>query len=171
MRRLIRNITFLSILILPLQLTAGVKWVDIGVDGLTCSACTRSVEMSVSRLFFVDSVVMNLEKAEGRIYLKEGDPINLKAIAKAVVNAGFSVRFLKVEFNFSDVAVNHDGSFNYQGQPYIWLDYKDGLAKDNVPLKLVDEDFLPRKESPVWKKKIGSNSAAAQKIFHVVQEI
>jgi copper chaperone CopZ len=166
-----RFLIVIALSIITMHSFAGIKWVDIGVNGLTCSACTRSVEMSVSKLYFVESVEMSLEKTEGRIYVKEGEPINLKAIAQAVVDAGFSVRFLKVEFNFNDVTVHDDGTFNYQGQPYVWLEYKNGLAKSDILLKLVDEDFLPRKEGSLWKKKIASTNSANPKAFHVVQEI
>lgn len=166
MKTILKHVLLILAFSLPLSVLAGIKWVDIGVNGLTCSMCTRSVEMSVRRLSFVDSVVMSLEKTEGRVYVKQGDPINLKAIAKAVVDAGFSVRFLRVEFVFNDIEVNQDGSFLYQGQQYIWLDYKNGSAKGDVSLKLVDDYFLPHKESSVWKKRIGDLS---QKAFHVVQ--
>jgi len=151
----------------------GIKWVDIGVNGLTCSMCTRSVEMSVERLDFVDSVIMSLEKTEGRVYLKSSKLVDLKQIARAVSDAGFSVRFLRASFDFSDVAVGADGTFTYQGQPYIWMGFKEGLAKGDVALKLVDEDFLPRKEGAQWKKKIAllANGADRQKIFHVVRDL
>jgi copper chaperone CopZ len=90
---------------------AGLKWVDVGVDGLTCSMCTRSVEMSLRRLDFVDSVVMSLENTEGRIFFQENMPVNLNEVARAVVNAGFSVRFVKLEMAFDDIELNSDGSF------------------------------------------------------------
>jgi hypothetical protein len=125
--------------------------------------------MSVIKLDFVDSVSMSLEKTEGRIYLKEGSPIDLKKIAQAVVDAGFSVRFLKMEFDFKDVQVAQDGSFTFQGQTYQWLEFKDGLAKGEVALKLVDEGFLTRKECSYFKKKFAISSGG-QKVLHVVLE-
>src|SRR4051812_34474653 len=98
----------LSFVLLILGLT-GVRaqflWAEIGVDGLTCSACTRSVEMSLRKLDFVDSVVMNLEHTDGKIYFKKDQSVEPDKIAQAVVNAGFSVRFLKANFNFSGTQV------------------------------------------------------------------
>ena len=157
---------------LPLKSVAGLKWAEVGVNGLTCSACTRSVEMSLRRLDFVDRVVMSLETTEGKIYFKNGSTVDLKKIARAVVDAGFSVRFLRVAFNFDDVPVGPDGSFTYQDQTYQWLQFKDGLAKDDAVLKLVDDGFLPARESNHWKKKLGiSNQSTGQKTLHVVQEL
>jgi len=153
------------------NLMAGISWVDIGVNGLTCSMCTRSVEMSIRRLDFVDTVVMSLEKAEGRIYFESNLPVNFEQIAKAVVNAGFSVRFIKVQFNFNDIEIGPDGLFSYQGQLFKWIDFKIKPDETQVALKLIDEGFLPKKESTQFKKKINSSKApATQKILHVIQE-
>jgi copper chaperone CopZ len=168
--------TYVILLLTGLFLTslnesfAGIKWADIGVNGLTCSLCSRSVEMSLRRLDFVDSVGMSLETTEGRVYFKSNLPINLDQVAKAVVRAGFSVRFLKVEFTFDDIAVNHDGSFVYQGQTFEWLDFKNKPDKKPVALKLVDENFLPKKESNQWKKKFATTASGSQKVLHVSQE-
>ena len=161
----------LSALCSSQNLMAGIKWVDIGVNGLTCSMCTRSVEMSIRRLDFVDTVVMSLEKAEGRIYFESNLPVNFEQIAKAVVNAGFSVRFIKVQFNFNDIEIGPDGLFSYQGQLFKWIDFKIKPDETQVALKLIDEGFLPKKESTQFKKKINSSKApATQKILHVIQE-
>jgi cation transport ATPase len=146
---------------------AEIKWVEIGVNGLTCSLCSRSVEMSLRRLDFVDNVSMSLEKTEGRIYLKPNLPVNLKQIATAVSNAGFSVRFLRIQFDMNDIDVNNNGAFTYLGQTYQWLDFKGKLANTLVALKVVDEHFLPKKESAEWKKKMVNSD---QKVLHVVQE-
>src|SRR5688500_13143650 len=82
---------------------AGLKWVDIGINGLTCSMCSRSVEMSLRRLDFVHNVLMSLETTEGRIFFKQNASINLDQIAKAVVDAGFSVRFVSLQMSFEDI--------------------------------------------------------------------
>ena len=73
----------------------------IGVNGLTCSACTRTVEMSIRKLSFVDQVEMNLENTEGNITFKKNSEVDVALIAKAVVNAGFSVRYLKAAHTFN----------------------------------------------------------------------
>jgi hypothetical protein len=146
----------------------GIKWVDVGVNGLTCSMCTRSVEMSLRRLEFVDSIIMSLETSEGRIYFRENTPINLNDIAKAITNAGFSVRFVKLQMSFDDIAVDKDGSFIFQGQTYKWLDFPNKVD-GTVGLKLVDENFLPKKESAALKKKFAALKSDDKTIFHVVQ--
>ena len=157
---------------LSLQLKAGLKWVDIGVNGLTCSLCSRSVEMSLRKLDFIEKVDMSLEKTEGRIFIKAGKVVDMKRMASAVKDAGFSVRFFRLEFAFDDVTVDHNGSFVYQGQVYHWLQFENKPVRGEVALKLIDDGFLPRKESSELKKKLGfDNESTGQKIFHVVRDI
>src|SRR5579885_2179698 len=72
--------------------------VELGVDGLTCSACTRSVEMGLRKLDFVKDVKMNLDNTNGVITFKEGIPVSIEKLAKAVSDAGFSVRYLQATY-------------------------------------------------------------------------
>ena len=67
---------------------------------MTCSACTKSVEKSFRNLPFVESVVMDLEKKSGEITFKKGQPVDIDKVANAVVDAGFSVRFLTADYSF-----------------------------------------------------------------------
>lgn len=163
-----RSLILLCFLVSSAPLFAGLKWVDVGVNGLTCSMCTRSVEMSLKRLDFVEKVEMDLETTEGRIFFKEGAPVDLNALAKAVVNAGFSVRFLKLQLSFDDIPLKDDGSFVFQGQSYQWLGFQNKV-KGPVSLRLVDENFLPKKERAEWRKKFVALKGGDQKILHVVQ--
>jgi cation transport ATPase len=106
------------ILVLSLTLTisskAQILSAKVGVNGLTCSMCTRSVEMSLRRLDFVDSVVMSLENTDGEIFFKENHPINLELLVKAVTNAGFSLRFLKIQLDLRDIEINESGLFVFK---------------------------------------------------------
>jgi hypothetical protein len=150
--------------------SAGIRWVDVGVNGLTCSMCTRSVEMSLSRLDFVDSIAMSLETTEGRIYFRENMPVDFSSIAKAVVNAGFSVRFVRVTFDFRDISINPDGTFHFQDQKFDWLDFKNNPGNP-VSRRIVNEHFLPKKDANKWKDKIRRSEPANGNTLHVIEEI
>ena len=50
---------------------------EIGVDGLTCSQCQRSVEMGLRKLDFIDDVQVNLDHTDGKIIFKSDKKINL----------------------------------------------------------------------------------------------
>jgi cation transport ATPase len=170
MNKVAKYISVFLFLAASISSIAGVKWADIGVNGLTCSLCSRSVEMSIRRLDFVDSVVMSLETTQGRIYFKKNAPIDFKQLAKAVVNAGFSVRSLHIDFILDDINIDSKGTFTFQGQEFEWLNFVQKNVTHQVLLRIVDEGFLPKKESAQWKKKFNDSSSAHQKIWHVVQE-
>lgn len=154
--------------LVPNHSFGGLKWIDVGVNGLTCSVCTRSVDRSISRLEFVDSVTMSLENTEGRIYVKNIENINLKRITKAIVDAGFSVRFVRLQFDFSDIPIDKDGFFSFKEQHYQWIQFKSNSSLNNVALTLIDEGFLPKKESNQWKKKYAVS--ANQNILYLTNE-
>src|ERR1700744_4870126 len=84
---------------------AQITEVDLGVNGLTCSQCSRSVEMRIRKLDFVKDVQMNLEHTEGKIFFKENKKVDIDKIAQAVVDAGFSVRTLKATIQMNHVPV------------------------------------------------------------------
>ena len=76
-----------------------VHHVNIGVNGLHCSACTYSVEQAIRKLDFVRLVKMDLNQREGSIYFQEAAKIDYAALAKAVFDAGFSVRSFIIVFD------------------------------------------------------------------------
>lgn len=69
---------------------------ELGIDGLTCSQCSKSVEMQLKKLDFVKAVEMELASTKAIIKLNAPALISPDAIVKAVQNAGFSVRYLKL---------------------------------------------------------------------------
>jgi hypothetical protein len=143
----------------------------VGVNGLTCSICTRSVEMGLRRLDFVDSVVMSLENTDGEIYFRKDYPVNLEQLAKAIVNAGFSVRFVKIQFDLNHIELQETGSFVFQGQDFIWLDYKKTSGKEAVWLTLVGDAFLPKSEMKNWKSKMQNSSSDSKRgVYYVSSE-
>src|ERR1700744_1730275 len=89
--------------------------VYIGVNGLTCSQCSRTVEMSIRKLDFVADVQMNLEHTEGKIILKKDKKADMDKVAQAVVNAGFSVRYLQADLAVDNSITTTGQCFNYKG--------------------------------------------------------
>src|SRR5688572_13483114 len=60
------------------------KTVEIGIDGLTCSMCSRATEMNIRKLPFVDSVAMDLTNTNGVVTFKKDTQVDLDRIAEAV---------------------------------------------------------------------------------------
>jgi cation transport ATPase len=99
----------------------------VGVNGLTCSQCSRSVEMQLRKLSFVKNVNMNLEHTQGTLQFKEGSKVDFSQIAKAIKDAGFSVRFLSAAIDMSHVEMQSN-IFHISNGTYI-LEGKEGVNK------------------------------------------
>ena len=84
------------------------KSVEMGIDGLTCSMCSRSVEMSLVKLDFIDRVEMDLNSNRSEIFFNEGMYVSIDKVAQAVIDAGFSVAYLNASFDFKEQSINTD---------------------------------------------------------------
>ncbi len=166
---LLRNVrfTFLTIVCcLSFLGKADITWVQVGVDGLTCSQCSRSVEMSIRKLGFVQDVQMNLEHTEGKITFKPGAKIDLKKIANAVLDAGFSVRYLSVGFNFDNVNTSTCVPFGENQFQFIKTEAK--VLNGEAVLKVIGRKFMPKKEFKKWKEDLTPACDKAKgEIFYV----
>lgn len=122
--------------------------VFLGINGLTCSQCSRSVEMSLLKLKFVDHVEMELAKAEGKVFFKPGQKVDLESVAQAVYDAGFAVRFIKLEMDLSKNMLSSN-CFNYEGNYFQVIGKQNDIFGTNTKFKLLGKNFLPNKE---WKE-------------------
>lgn len=113
--------------------TAQFTAVRIGVDGLTCSQCSRSVEMRLRKLDFIKDVQMDLANTSAVLKLKPGTAIAFNQVAKAITDAGFSVRFIDADYRPAIGAQVQASCFTYKNVCYE-------LAKGNLPAS-----------SSVWK--------------------
>ncbi|HSY77650.1 MAG TPA: heavy metal-associated domain-containing protein [Bacteroidia bacterium] len=161
---------FYTLAILIVSVTANAQFVsvEIGVDGLTCSACTRSVEMSIRKLDFVKDVQMNLENTNGVITFKDSTNVDIEKIAKAVINAGFSVRYLNATYKpTGTLNVTDNSCFAYKGTSYQFVKVTAAEAKSDLVLKFVGKEFLPAKEYKKWKESLKPQCAGAKSTYFV----
>ncbi|NNE29878.1 MAG: heavy-metal-associated domain-containing protein [Saprospiraceae bacterium] len=68
--------------------------VELGVNGLHCSACSFTVEKALRKIPGVSVVEMDLNDRSGQIFFSEGESPDFGELAKAVRDAGYSVRYL-----------------------------------------------------------------------------
>ncbi len=136
-------------MVLPLR--AQFSSATIGINGLTCSACAKGVELRVRKLPFVDSVAMNLKQTEAKIFFKKNTKIEIAKLAKAVVDAGFSVRSLQIGFKFNKVDITDNYCFTFEGNNYQFLKTGNKNLNGNVVLKLVGQDYLTKTDLASWK--------------------
>ena len=142
--------------------------VYIGVNGLTCSQCSRTVEMSIRKLDFVADVQMNLEHTEGKIILKKNKKADIDKIAQAVFNAGFSVRYLQADLMVDNSVTTSGTCFNYKGDQYVFTATPKEPVKGMVKLKFLGKKFMPKNDFKKVEASIsGSCGSTGGKVYHV----
>jgi copper chaperone CopZ len=141
-------------LIFSQLLLAKVTSVQIGINGLTCSMCSRSVEMALKKLDFIEGIKMDLKQTQATITFKSNQPINFKKLAKAVKDAGFSVRLLRV--NFDELPSIKNSTFAI-GTNNITL-VNTNNDKINPSIILLGYDYMDKKQLKVWQTKYNNFS-------------
>lgn len=133
--------------------TAQVLSAKVGVNGLTCSQCSRSVEMQLLKLPFVKEVKMNLEQTEGSLQFKQGANIDFSKIAKAVKDAGFSVRFLEARIDMDMAVAKKENSFMIGGNLFMIQNRKQDIIEGNMYFQFLGKKFSSGQHSSVSDKK------------------
>ncbi|MCX8069189.1 MAG: heavy metal translocating P-type ATPase [Thermodesulfovibrionales bacterium] len=81
------------------------KKLDIPIIGMSCSACSASVERVLKNISDVKNVVVNLTAEKATIELhKEPDTAKLKELIDAIVNDGYSVATEKSQLNIKGMS-------------------------------------------------------------------
>lgn len=161
-------ITIFIFLLATVKSTAQIKTVKIGVNGLTCSACCRTVEMSIRKLSFVKDVKMNLENTSGEIFFTDGADVDVEKIAKAITNAGFSVRFITASFLFSNLKVSKGFCFNAGKYNLQFINATEKVLNGVTEIKFVGQQFQPKGEfNKVKSLLVNSCNDKNEKIYFV----
>lgn len=148
------RVIFYSFLFLLLHLSgkAQIKSAVIGVDGLTCSACSFATEKSLKKLESIDSVYMQLEENTATVFFKKSAKVNIYDVAKKVVDAGFSVRSIIATMEVGKLTVTPDYCWSYENDTYHFV--KVDNAKEvngEILLRFIGDKFMPAKEFKKWK--------------------
>lgn len=146
----------------------------IGVDGLTCSACSFATEKSLLKLEVIDSVHMQLQENTATVFFKPGKKVDMADVSKKITDAGFSVRSLVALVDVGQLTVTSDYCWNYENDVYHFIkitgdsqpgSIKPGLTGDKyvsqssgtkelkglVQLKFIGDKFMSPKEFKKWK--------------------
>jgi len=97
-----KYLVFFLLFMAGLQARAQFTQAEVSVNGLTCSQCSRSVEMALKRLDFISKVEMELQQPTAHIVFKKNKAIDFSKLAAAVRDAGFSVRSVKARLGTLD---------------------------------------------------------------------
>jgi copper chaperone CopZ len=137
-------------LLISLTTAGQFKTANIGIDGLTCSMCSYSVERSIKKLGFVERVAVDLNTNIATVVFKTDVKTNIRDLIKSVANAGFSVHSLSAQFNFPTSVKVTDSFFYFDDQTFIILDPKSNeMFRGPVEIKFIEKKFS---ESKLYKK-------------------
>ena len=137
---------------------AQISEVYIGVNGLTCSQCSRSVEMSLRKLPFVNEVSMSLEQTEGKITFYGNKKIDISKIAQAVMKAGFSLRFLKAEINLDKIKFDENNCFDLDDYHYQMINTNKAQMSGNKIIQFIGPKFMSKTDVKKWQPLMRTNS-------------
>lgn len=166
--RLLGCIFLLSLSLFANKARAQFQAVYIGVNGLTCSQCSRTVEMRIRKLDFVADVQMDLQHTEGKILLKKDKKADMEKIAQAVIDAGFSVRYFDADLGI-DGAVTLSGScIVYKGDGYSFAQPPKELLQGVIKLRFIGKKYMPKNElKKIQPMPAGRCSGVSGKIYLV----
>jgi copper chaperone CopZ len=144
-----------TVLLLLLQHATGqFRSATIGVNGLTCSACSYGVERALRQLDFVAEVKTDLNSTTSTVFFHTDKEVAMEALVKSVYQAGFSVRSVNAVYFFDqEKKVVNDTLHCAEGIFYFFNPPAAPLAGE-VPLQLVAEKYMDKKSFRQWDYKV-----------------
>ncbi len=165
-----KTTTLFLVLFFGITFSARAQFVsaDVGVNGLTCSMCSRGVAATLKTLPFIDSVSTDLNALVTHITFKSGLKVSIDDLRKMIENAGFSVRFVHAVFRFDNVKIGKDYHFVYNGDTYDFVGVHGQTLSGPVELQFVDKPYVTKQEYAVLSKSVdfGEHSKTGR-LYHV----
>jgi copper chaperone CopZ len=164
-------IIFLVLIVLSMETKAQFRSATVGIDGLTCSMCSNSVEKLIRQLDFVAAVKMDLNTTTAQVTFHPGKKVNMADLSKKVFDAGFSVRSLQGLFNFESAVNAGEGkSYIYEGDEYIFVKKTEVIPQGETILTFIGKNFISQKEFSHWKSIVSNYKGTVKgkaKVYHI----
>jgi copper chaperone CopZ len=141
-----KKIFLLLICCWTISANAQVQKVNLQASGLTCAMCSKAIYKAVSAISFVDTVLVNIEASTYDIRFDKEMTPKFDQIAKAVVDAGFSVANLTVMVNFDKQAVDKNGSFTLDGINYKLMGTPPTTLQGSKKMQLIGKQYMLPKD-------------------------
>ncbi len=141
-----KKIFLLLICCWTISANAQVQKVNLQASGLTCAMCSKAIYKAVSAISFVDTVLVNIEASTYDIRFDKETTPRFDQIAKAVVDAGFSVANLTVMVNFDKQAVDKNGSFTLDGINYKLMGTPPTTLQGSKKMQLIGKQYMLPKD-------------------------
>jgi hypothetical protein len=150
-----KKILFAILLLIGFTASSHAQFVsaDVGVDGLTCSMCSKGTEVTLKQLPFIDTIWVDLNDLVAHMRFKKDVKVSVDEIRKMIEDAGFTVRSVNAVFNFNDVTVGKDYHFIYGGDTYHFIGASDKKLSGPVNIRFVDKPYVTKKEFASLAKK------------------
>ncbi|MEP6749182.1 MAG: heavy-metal-associated domain-containing protein [Bacteroidota bacterium] len=138
-----KKIIILFVLIASItQLHAQFTKATIQASGLTCAMCSRAIDNALKEVSFVSSVQPDIKNSGFNIVFKQGEPVDIDVLKKAVEDAGFFVAKFTITGVFSNTAIKNDEHVAIEGKEYHFLNVHDQVLNGEKNLIIVDKNFL-----------------------------
>lgn len=147
-----KNIIIAAFLLMAVSSRAQIKNASLQASGLTCAMCSKAVYNALSKISFVEKVSPDIERSTYDISFKPDTKIDLDALSKAVVDAGFSVAQLKVATEFNNARVQNDAHLTLGNQSFHFLNVTPQTLNGTKTVTLLDKNFLSSKERKKFSK-------------------
>lgn len=145
--------TLLLLLVLN-KASAQFKTATLGINGLTCSLCSYSVEKELEKVDCIAAVEMDLNQNIAKLIFEENIPVDMKAVVNAVYKAGFSVGYTQALFNFDNVTLTEQVYFLYEEVEYRFVNTLEEDLQGEHIIKFIDKKFVVDTVFKTWKEKI-----------------
>ena len=141
-----RFLLLFSLLLLTVATQAQFKTAVIGVNGLTCSMCQKSVEKALYRLKFVKSIETDLEKTSLTVTFEPGSEVIIAQLAQKVKSAGFSVRNLDAVFHFQNYNAANNSDFKFGNATYHFILANNITLSGDKTIRFVGNNYMSKDE-------------------------
>ena len=145
---------------------AQIKSAELTASGLTCSMCSKAIYKSLAKIPTIQDIQVDIKKSSYLITFKEGMPVSLDVIKKAVEDAGFSLASLKVTANFEKVEIYQDVQISLQGNIYRFISISKQTIQGLKTFEVVDKNYLPAKEYKKYEKYANAETSG-KRIYNV----
>jgi copper chaperone CopZ len=160
-----KNIFLVICCLWALTSQAQVQKVNLQASGLTCAMCSKAIYKAVSALSFVDTVIVDIEASTYELRFKKEATPRFDQIAKAVVDAGFSVAKLSADIKFDKQAVDKNGETELDGIRYKIVASAPGILQGTKKIQFVGKPYMLPKD---FKKIAQVNTAGVDAKTYLV---
>jgi copper chaperone CopZ len=148
---------------------AQIQSVSLQARGLTCSMCSRAIYKSLLKVSAVSNVQEDIEHSSYHVQFNNPALISPEKLKKAVLDAGFSIAWMEINYNFDNVEVANDSSIKINENIFYFVNVKKQILNGERKLLILDKDYLFEDDRKKYDGSFDPRLPAGKgiKIFHV----